>query len=69
VTALHEGGRVAPSVTTVRGRTAIRAAIVNHRTAPADVDALVEAVLALGRAARSHERRKHDAHAAVAASV
>ncbi len=50
---LHEAGRVAPSLTTVGGRTAIRAAIVNHRTAAEDVDALVESVLALGRAARS----------------
>jgi glutamate/tyrosine decarboxylase-like PLP-dependent enzyme len=49
---LHEAGRVAPSLTTVGGRTAIRAAIVNHRTAAEDVDALVTSVLALGRAAR-----------------
>jgi aromatic-L-amino-acid decarboxylase len=53
VTRLHEAGRVAPSLTIVGGRTAIRAAIVNHRTAPADVDALVHSVLALGRAARA----------------
>jgi len=32
---LQEAGRVAPSTTTVAGRTAIRAAIVNHRTGPA----------------------------------
>jgi glutamate/tyrosine decarboxylase-like PLP-dependent enzyme len=50
---LHEAGRVAPSLTTVGGRTAIRAAIVNHRTAAEDVDALVTSVLALGRAART----------------
>jgi aromatic-L-amino-acid decarboxylase len=48
---LHEAGRVAPSLTTVGGRTAIRAAIVNHRTGPEDVDALVASVLALGRVA------------------
>jgi len=53
VARLHEAGRVAPSLTTLGGRTAIRAAIVNHRTAPADVDALVNSVLSLGRAARS----------------
>lgn len=47
---LHEAGRVAPSTTTLDGRTAIRAAIVNHRTGPEDVEALVEGVLALGRA-------------------
>jgi aromatic-L-amino-acid decarboxylase len=50
---LHEAGRVAPSLTTIGGRTAIRAAIVNHRTAVEDVNALVESVLALGRAASS----------------
>jgi aromatic-L-amino-acid/L-tryptophan decarboxylase len=47
---LHDAGRVAPSLTTIGGRTAIRAAIVNHRTTTDDVDALVESVLALGRA-------------------
>jgi glutamate/tyrosine decarboxylase-like PLP-dependent enzyme len=50
---LHEAGRVAPSLTTVNGRTAIRAAIVNHRTAPEDIDALVRSVLTLGRARRA----------------
>ena len=52
VMGLHELGRVAPSLTTIGGRTAIRAAIVNHRTAAEDVDALVDAVLIRGRAAR-----------------
>ncbi|MBS0331524.1 MAG: cytochrome D ubiquinol oxidase subunit I [Proteobacteria bacterium] len=47
---LHEQGRVAPSTTTLGGRTAIRAAIVNHRTGPEDIEALVAGVLALGRA-------------------
>ena len=47
---LQEAGRVAPSTTTLNGRTAIRAAIVNHRTGPADIEALVEGVLSLGRA-------------------
>ncbi len=46
---LHEAGRVAPSLTTIGGATAIRAAIVNHRTRETDVEALVEGVLALGR--------------------
>ena len=50
---LHEAGRVAPSVTTIGGRTAIRAAIVNHRTGPEDIEALVRSVLALGRARRA----------------
>ena len=35
--------------TTIAGHYAIRAAIVNHRTGPADVDALVDAVLRAGR--------------------
>jgi aromatic-L-amino-acid decarboxylase len=47
---LQEAGRVAPSTTTLGGRTAIRAAIVNHRTTIDDIDALVAGVLALGRA-------------------
>jgi aromatic-L-amino-acid decarboxylase len=47
---LQEAGRVAPSTTTLNGKTAIRAAIVNHRTGPEDIEALVEGVLALGRA-------------------
>ncbi|MBS0362632.1 MAG: cytochrome D ubiquinol oxidase subunit I [Proteobacteria bacterium] len=47
---LHEQGRVAPSTTTLNGRVAIRAAIVNHRTGPEDIAALVDGVLALGRA-------------------
>ena len=52
---LHEAGHVAPSLTTIAGRTAIRAAIVNHRTAAEDLDALVWSVLALGRAARARQ--------------
>jgi glutamate/tyrosine decarboxylase-like PLP-dependent enzyme len=46
---LHAEGRVAPSMTTLGGRTAIRAAIVNHRTGQADIEALVLAVMAAGR--------------------
>jgi hypothetical protein len=42
---------VAPSTTRIKGQTAIRAAIVNHRTSRAEIDALVEGVLTLGRAA------------------
>jgi aromatic-L-amino-acid/L-tryptophan decarboxylase len=49
VLALYDEGRVAPSATTLDGRYAIRAALVNHRTGPADVDALVDAVLRAGR--------------------
>ncbi len=47
---LHESGIVAPSTTTIGGRLAVRAAIVNHRTQARDIDALVEATLAFGRA-------------------
>jgi len=46
---LQEAGRVAPSTTVLDGRTALRAAIVNHRTGVDDIDALVEGVLSLGR--------------------
>ncbi|NTF40912.1 pyridoxal-dependent decarboxylase [Rhizobium rhizogenes] len=45
---LHAEGRVAPSVTILNGQPAIRAAIVNHRTQQADMDALVHGVLTLG---------------------
>ena len=43
---LQEAGRSVLSTTTVMGRRVLRAAIVNHRTMPADVDAVVEDVLA-----------------------
>ena len=39
------GGRALVTGTVVRGRFWLRACIVNHRTAEADVDALVDAVL------------------------
>jgi len=45
---LHEQGRVAPSTTTIGGNLAIRAAFVNHRTEPCDVEALIASVLELG---------------------
>jgi glutamate/tyrosine decarboxylase-like PLP-dependent enzyme len=47
---LQESGIVAPSTTRIGGRTVIRAAIVNHRTSRAEIDALVDSTLALGRA-------------------
>lgn len=47
---LHEDGIAAPSTTTIGGRRAIRAAIVNHRTTEADADRLVDRVLALAGA-------------------
>jgi hypothetical protein len=49
---LHESGIVAPSTTVLDGRLAIRAAIVNHRTEPRDIDALVKAAIAFGDAHR-----------------
>lgn len=45
---IHESGIAAPSSTMLDGRFAIRAAIVNHRTEAADIDALVAAVLEFG---------------------
>jgi aromatic-L-amino-acid/L-tryptophan decarboxylase len=47
---LHESGIAVPSTTTLNGQVAIRAAIVNHRTQASDIDALLDATLALGRA-------------------
>jgi aromatic-L-amino-acid/L-tryptophan decarboxylase len=46
---LQESGIVAPSTTTIDGRLAIRAAIVNHRTGQSDVERLLHGTLALGR--------------------
>lgn len=48
VVALQESGVAAPSTTRIGGRLAIRAAIVNHRTGRAEVDALVENTVAQG---------------------
>jgi aromatic-L-amino-acid decarboxylase len=48
VVELHEAGEVAPSTTVIDGRLAIRAAILNHRTSRAEIDTLVEKVLAAG---------------------
>lgn len=45
---LHESGLAVPSTTTLGGRTAIRVALVNHRTEAADLDLLLDAVLRLG---------------------
>lgn len=50
VVRLHESGIAAPSTTTINGQLVIRAAIVNHRTGTVDVDALLDAVVALGEA-------------------
>jgi glutamate/tyrosine decarboxylase-like PLP-dependent enzyme len=48
---LQESGVTAPSSTTIHGKFAIRAAIVNHRTEQQDIDALVESVIVLGKSA------------------
>ncbi len=45
---LHESGIAAPSTTVIGGQLAIRAAIVNHRTEPRDIDAMLSAVLKFG---------------------
>jgi aromatic-L-amino-acid/L-tryptophan decarboxylase len=50
VIALHESGAVAPSTTVIGSSVVIRAAIVNHRTTRAEIDTLVTAVLAAGKA-------------------
>ncbi len=44
---LQEAGIAVPSTTVIGGRRAIRAAIVNHRTVPADVDLMVDGLLEL----------------------
>ena len=49
VVALQESGIAAPSSTTINGRFAIRAAIVNHRTCATDIDSLLGATIKLGK--------------------
>jgi glutamate/tyrosine decarboxylase-like PLP-dependent enzyme len=50
VVLLHESGIAVPSTSSIDGHTVIRAALVNHRTVAADVDALLEATLSFGHA-------------------
>ena len=50
---LQESGVAAPSTTVVGGALALRAAIVNHRTQPSDLDLLVERTVALGQSLRN----------------
>ncbi len=45
---LHLEGQVAPSLTVVDGKPAIRAAIVNHRTRAEDIEQLIDGVLRIG---------------------
>ncbi len=47
---LHESGIAVPSATTIGEHTVIRAAIVNHRTVASDIDALLDATVAIGLA-------------------
>lgn len=49
VVALQESGLAAPSSTVLDARFAIRVALFNHRSAPQDIDVLLNATLALGR--------------------
>ncbi len=46
---LQESGLAAPSTTRLGGRTAIRVNITNHRTRPADLAVLIDAIVAIGR--------------------
>ncbi len=48
VAELQERGIVAPSTTTVDGKLAIRACLVNHRIRQCDIDTLIDGVLAVG---------------------
>ncbi len=48
VAELHERGIAVPSTTTIDGRVAIRACLINHRIQPEDIDALLAGVLDLG---------------------
>jgi hypothetical protein len=47
---IQESGVAMPSDTTLRGRHSLRAAIVNHRTRPEDLEVLVAEVLRWGDA-------------------
>lgn len=52
--ALQESGIAAPSVTTINGQLALRAAIVNHRTSTENIDALLREAIALGERITLH---------------
>ncbi len=53
---LQEAGAVAPSMTRINGRVAIRAALFNHRTETRDLETLIEQTLAFGQAAAEHDQ-------------
>lgn len=56
VVELQERGIAAPSTTQIGGRLAVRACLCNHRTEETELTALVDGVLALGRAQRRASR-------------
>jgi len=56
VVELQESGAVAPSTTTLGGRLAIRAALVNHRTGTKEIDLLVEKTGGPGTGHRNQRR-------------
>jgi glutamate/tyrosine decarboxylase-like PLP-dependent enzyme len=53
---MQNGGEAFVSNAVIGGRYALRACVVNFRTGPADVDALIELVVRLGRAADAEMR-------------
>jgi glutamate/tyrosine decarboxylase-like PLP-dependent enzyme len=53
---LQERGLALPSSTVLHGRFAIRVAHVNHRTRDEDIDAVLEAVVAIGREVTTERR-------------
>jgi aromatic-L-amino-acid/L-tryptophan decarboxylase len=69
VVELQESGEVAPSTTTIDGRLAIRAAIVNHRTSQKEIDTLVDRTLALGRKFKSSNTASHKVESASSISL
>ena len=56
VAALADAGVAAPSTTRIDGRLAIRVAIINHRCRAADLDRIVDEILARGAAAPRGDR-------------
>ena len=54
---LQESGIAAPSTTTIRGKLAIRVALVNHRTEMRDLEVMLKAVLEFGARRREQTLR------------
>jgi glutamate/tyrosine decarboxylase-like PLP-dependent enzyme len=57
VSALQQSGVAAPSTTSICGKLAIRAAIVNHRTKSCDIDAMLRLVNQFGSSLQGAQRR------------